>query len=111
MLPGDAPQIGGLDQSGTDQSATTGSAGLIGATSTVPLCPLANSVFGCVSTADSAALGVSQLLLKTDGRSCDDYAWARLVHAGKVTLVALSQCVVDLVPANIGTVELVLITH
>lgn len=46
----------------------TGSAGLIGATTTVPLSPLANSVFGFVSTADSTALGVSPLLLKTDGK-------------------------------------------
>lgn len=102
----------------------TGTAGLIGATATVPLSPLENSVFGYVSTADSTALGVSPLLLKTDGkgdeaanngarvvsgsfaasagqtlalqfnyvstdgRGYDDYAWARLIHAGNNTTAA-----------------------
>ncbi|MBL8336874.1 MAG: NF038132 family protein [Rhodoferax sp.] len=109
--------------SGAPWSAT-GAAGLIGATGTVPLSPLGNSVFGYVTTADSAAHGVSPLLLKTDGRGnemanngtkivsgsfaalagqtlalqfnyvstdgrgYDDYAWARLIHAGTQTTAA-----------------------
>lgn len=48
--------------------SATGSAGLIGATETVPLSPLGNSLFGYVSTAESSAHGVSPLLLKSDGR-------------------------------------------
>ena len=51
---------------GTAWSAT-GSAGLIGATPTVPLSPLGNPVVGYVTTADSPAFNVSPLLLKTDG--------------------------------------------
>jgi PEP-CTERM motif len=104
--------------------AGTGAAGLIGATSTVPASPLGNSLFAYVSTADSAAFGVSPLLLKTDGkgnemanngsvlvsgsfaavagqtlalqfnyvstdgRGYDDYAWARLIHAGNNSTAA-----------------------
>jgi len=52
---------------GTTWSAT-GSAGLIGATATVPLSPLGNGVVGFVTTADSTATDVSPLLLKTDGK-------------------------------------------
>jgi len=46
----------------------TGAAGLIGTSSTVPLSPTGNQLFGFVTTADSAAHNVSPLLLKTDGK-------------------------------------------
>ena len=109
---------------GASSWTATGSAGLIGASSTVPLSPTGNTVFGYVTTADSQASGVTPLLLKTDGkgnemanngakvlsgsfaalagqtlalqfnyvstdgRGYDDYAWARLVHAGTDTTAA-----------------------
>jgi hypothetical protein len=68
--------------------SATGSAGLIGATTTVPLSPLGNSVVGYVSTADSAAFGVSPLLLKTDGRGDEQANNGSKVVSGSFAAVA-----------------------
>lgn len=68
--------------------SATGTAGLIGATTTVPPSPLGNGLMAFVSTADSAAFGVSPLLLKTDGRGNEMANNGSVLTSGSFAAVA-----------------------
>lgn len=70
--------------------SATGVAGLIGGNSTVPLSSTGNASFGYLTTADSTALGVSPLHLKTDGKGSEKDENGSIIASSAFTATANS---------------------